>query len=192
MIAGNDFSGFYRDRAVMITGGVGFLGSNLAHRLVELGANVLLVDSLVPDYGGNLFNVAELQGRLRVNVADIRDENSMDYLVRGQELISTWLVRSVTSIVCAILHRSGDQLPSPAVAPRGLPQVQSFRQVVYASTRQIYGSPSITRGRDAPQAADRRERNQQDAGEWYHILYNNVHGVGRLPSVSRTLTARVS
>src|SRR5262249_8617134 len=48
---------FYRDRSVMITGGLGFIGSNLARRLVDLGADVLLVDSLIPDYGGNLFNI---------------------------------------------------------------------------------------------------------------------------------------
>ena len=48
------YAEFYRGRRVMITGGLGFIGSNLAHRLVELGADVLLVDSLIPDYGGNL------------------------------------------------------------------------------------------------------------------------------------------
>ena len=52
------YRSFYRGRRVMVTGGLGFIGSNLARQLVELGADVLLVDSLLPDYGGNRFNIA--------------------------------------------------------------------------------------------------------------------------------------
>ena len=63
---------FYRGRRVMITGGLGFIGSNLARQLVPLGADVLLVDSLIPDYGGNLFNICGLEDRLTVNIADGR------------------------------------------------------------------------------------------------------------------------
>ena len=77
----------YRGRRVLITGGLGFIGSNLAHRLVDLGADVLLVDSLIPEYGGNLFNIAGIRDRVRVNVADVRDEHSMRYLVQGQDYI---------------------------------------------------------------------------------------------------------
>src|SRR5947207_12072196 len=78
---------FYQGRRVMITGGLGFIGSNLAHRLVALGADVLLVDSLIPDYGGNLFNIAGIEDRVRVNVADVRQSSTMNYLVRDREVI---------------------------------------------------------------------------------------------------------
>ena len=71
----------YRGRRVLITGGLGFIGSNLAHRLVDLGAEVLLVDSLIPDYGGNLQNIAGLESRVRVNIADVRQASTMNYLV---------------------------------------------------------------------------------------------------------------
>lgn len=71
----------------MITGGLGFIGSNVARRLVDLGADVLLVDSLIPDYGGNLFNIAGIENRVRVNVADLRQANTMNYLVRDREVI---------------------------------------------------------------------------------------------------------
>ena len=64
----------YRGRRVMITGGLGFIGSNLARALLDAGADVLLVDSLIPDYGGNLFNVAGVESRLTINVADIRQQ----------------------------------------------------------------------------------------------------------------------
>src|SRR5687767_15292120 len=82
-----DYSGFYRDRRVMITGGLGFIGSNLAHQLVELGAKVLLVDSLIPEYGGNLFNIAGIEERVRVNVSDVRQESTRNYLGREHEVI---------------------------------------------------------------------------------------------------------
>ncbi|MDH4066659.1 MAG: GDP-mannose 4,6-dehydratase, partial [Acidobacteriota bacterium] len=78
---------FYRGRRVMITGGLGFIGSNLARRLVELGADVLIVDSLIPDYGGNLHNISGVEDRLRVNIADVRQQNTMNYLVQGREVI---------------------------------------------------------------------------------------------------------
>src|SRR5207244_8285851 len=71
----------------IITGGLGFIGSNLARELVELGARVTLVDSLVPEYGGNLFNIAGVEDRVQVNISDVRDEHSMRYLVQGQDLL---------------------------------------------------------------------------------------------------------
>src|SRR5262245_63853439 len=71
----------------MITGGLGFIGSNLARRLVELGADVLLVDSLIPDYGGNLFNIDGIADRLTVNIADVRQRSTMNYLVKNRDVI---------------------------------------------------------------------------------------------------------
>ena len=78
---------FYRGRRVLITGGLGFIGSNLAHALVDLDADVLLVDSLIPDYGGNLANIAGFGSRLRVNIADVRQASTMSYLVQGRDVI---------------------------------------------------------------------------------------------------------
>ena len=77
----------FKKKNVLITGGLGFLGSNLARRLVETEARVTLLDSLVPEYGGNLFNIAGIEDRLRVNISDVRDEHSMRYLVREQDYL---------------------------------------------------------------------------------------------------------
>ena len=96
-----DYRDFYRGRRVLVTGGLGFIGSNLARHLVDLGADVLLVDSLLPDYGGNLFNIAGIENRLRVNIADVRQSTTMNYLVRDREVISTSRDRSATSTACA-------------------------------------------------------------------------------------------
>src|SRR5881396_2990421 len=77
----------FRGSRVIITGGLGFIGSNLARRLVELDADVLLVDSLIPEYGGNLFNIDGIADHVRVNVADIRQQTTMNYLVRDRTVI---------------------------------------------------------------------------------------------------------
>ena len=77
----------YEGKRVMITGGMGFIGSNLARRLVGLGADVLIVDSLIPQFGGNPFNIAGIEQRVRVNIADIRTQPTMNYLVQGQDYI---------------------------------------------------------------------------------------------------------
>jgi UDP-glucose 4-epimerase len=72
---------------VLITGGLGFIGSNLAIRLVEAGAHVTLVDAMIPEYGGNLFNIAPITDRVTVNFGDICDRRAMDWLVRGQHYV---------------------------------------------------------------------------------------------------------
>src|SRR5262245_66219202 len=89
---------------VLVTGGLGFIGSNLARRLVELGARVTLVDSMIPDYGGNPFNVHDVRDRLTINIADVRDRSSMDHLVQGRDYMFhlTWQVSHT--------HRLRDQL----------------------------------------------------------------------------------
>src|SRR5687767_5479964 len=77
----------FEDARVLVTGGLGFIGSNLARRLVALKAKVTLVDSLIPDYGGNLFNVAGLESRLEINISDVRDTYSIQHLVRGKDFL---------------------------------------------------------------------------------------------------------
>lgn len=77
----------YQGKSVLITGGLGFIGSNLAIRMVEAGAHVTLLDAMLPLYGGNLFNIELIQDQVRMNFSDIRDRNSMEYLVRDQDYI---------------------------------------------------------------------------------------------------------
>jgi NAD(P)-dependent dehydrogenase (short-subunit alcohol dehydrogenase family) len=82
-----ELDGAFADRRVLITGALGFIGSNLARRLASIGARVLLVDSLIPEYGGNLFNIAGIETLVQVNVSDVRDAHSMRYLVQGQDYL---------------------------------------------------------------------------------------------------------
>lgn len=170
---------FYRGRRVMITGGLGFIGSNLAHALARLDADVLLVDSLIPDYGGNLFNISGLQDRVRVNVADVRQASTMNYLVRDREIIFN-LAGQVSHIdSMRDPHTDLDincrsQLTLLEACRRNNPSAK----VVYAGTRQIYGRPDRL-----PVSEDHLVRPtdvngiNKAAGEYYHLVYNNVFGV---------------
>src|SRR4030067_2976698 len=77
----------FRNKKVIITGGLGFIGSNLAYRLVDYGAKVLLVDSLIPEYGGNLFNIKDIENKVDINIADVRDSYGMRYLIQGKDYL---------------------------------------------------------------------------------------------------------
>lgn len=164
---------------VLITGGLGFIGSNLAHRLVELGAEVTLVDSLIPEYGGNLFNVHGIDDRVKINIADVRDEYSMNYLVQGHDYLFN--LAGQTSHMDSMLN------PYTDLEINGRAQLSILEacrkhnnriKLVYASTRQIYGKPQYLPVDERHQLSpvDVNGINKM-AGEWYHILYNNVHGI---------------
>ena len=87
MISYDELKQIYRGRKVLITGGAGFIGSNLARRLADFGADVTVVDSSIPDYGGNLFNLSGYENSVRLNIADVRDQYSMNYLIRDQDYL---------------------------------------------------------------------------------------------------------
>ena len=178
-VGASSYLAVYRGKRVLITGGLGFIGSNLAHRLVELGAEVLIVDSLIPDYGGNLFNVYGIQDRVRINIADVRDRSSMDYLVQGQDYLFN-LAGQVSH-----LDSMRDPFTDLEINCRSqLSILESCRhnnpnvKVVFASTRQIYGVPDYlpVDERHLVHPTDVNGINKM-AGEWYHIIYNNVYGV---------------
>jgi UDP-glucose 4-epimerase len=169
----------YQGCRVMITGGLGFIGSNLARRLVELGADVLLVDSVVPEYGGNVHNIAGVEDRLRVNVADIRAEWAMRHLVKGRDLIFNLAGQvshhdSMTDPRTDLEINCRAQLTMLEVCRQENPAVK----LVYASTRQIVGRPSYL------PIDEKHPRHPTDvnginkmAGEEYHILYNSVYAL---------------
>jgi UDP-glucose 4-epimerase len=170
---------FYRGRRVMVTGGLGFIGSNLARQLVALGADVLLVDSLIPDYGGHLFNIEGIEPQLRVNVADIRQQSTMNYLVRDREVIFN--LAGQVSHIDSMLDPYTDleincrsQLTLLEACRRNNPAAK----VVFAGTRQVYGKPDHLPV-DETHLVRPTDINgiNKVAGEYYHLVYNNVFGV---------------
>jgi UDP-glucose 4-epimerase len=174
-----DYREFYRGRTVMITGGLGFIGSNLARRLVELGADVLLVDSLIPDYGGNLFNVDGIADRVRINVADIRQQSTMNYLVQDRDVIFSLAgqvshIDSMRDPYTDLEINCRSQLTVLEACRNHNPRVK----VVFAGTRQVYGRPEslpVTE-HHLVRPTDVNGINKA-AGEYYHLVYNNVFGV---------------
>jgi UDP-glucose 4-epimerase len=173
------YEGAFLGKRVLITGGLGFIGSNLAIRLVELGAVVLLVDSLIPDYGGNLFNIQPVNDRVRVNIADVRDVSGMTHLVRGHDYLFNLAgqvshVDSMNDPYTDLEINCRAQLSILEACRYNNPDVK----VVYASTRQVYGAPEYlpVDEKHLLRPTDVNGINKM-AGEWYHILYNNVYGI---------------
>jgi UDP-glucose 4-epimerase len=174
-----DYREFYHRRRVLVTGGLGFIGSNLARHLVDLGADVLIVDALLPDSGGSLFNIAGIESRLHVNLGDVRQPSAMNYLVRDRDVIFN-LAGQVSHI---------DSMRDPyldlEVNCRGqLTLLEACRyhnphvKVVFAGTRQVYGRPDSLPV-DETHLVRPTDVNgiNKVAGEYYHLVYNNVFNV---------------
>ena len=173
------YDNFYHKRRILITGGAGFIGSNLAHRLVALGADVLIIDSLIPDYGGNLFNLNDIKNRVTINISDVRDENAMHYLVQDRDIIFN-LAGQVSH-----LDSMRDPYTDLEINCRSqLSLLEACRKynngvkVVFAGTRQVYGHVD-----QMPVTEDHLVRPvdvngiNKVAGEYYHLLYNDVFDI---------------
>jgi UDP-glucose 4-epimerase len=164
---------------VLITGGLGFIGSNLAHRLVDLGARVLIVDSLIPDYGGNLYNIEDIRDVVKINIADVRDTHTMRYLVQGQDFLFN-LAGQVSHI-----DSMTDPFTDLEINVRAqLSIVESCRyynsdiRIVHGATRQQYGRPLYLPVDEAHliQPTDVNGINKA-AGEMYFMVYTQVYGL---------------
>ena len=164
---------------MLITGGLGFIGSNLARRLADVGASVTILDSLIPDYGGNLFNLAGYEDAVRINVSDVRDEHSMRYLVQEQDYLfnlagQTSHIDSMDDPYTDLDINCRAQLSILEACRKENAKIK----IVFASTRQMYGKPDYL-----PVTEDHLLRPvdvngiNKMAGEWYHILYNNVFSI---------------
>jgi UDP-glucose 4-epimerase len=174
---------FYTGKRVLVTGGLGFIGSNLAIRLLEFGAHVVVVDSLIPETGGNTFNIEPVQDhrRLSVRTVDVRDVLAMERLVCEQAVIFNLAgqvshIDSMQDPFTDLEINCRSQLALLEACRRNAPEVK----VVFASTRQIYGRVPEEQlpvdERQPPNPVDVNGINKL-AGERYHVLYNNVYGI---------------
>jgi len=174
-----DLAPAFTGRRALITGGLGFIGSNLARELVELGANVVLVDSLVPEYGGLLYNVEDLQDRVTINISDVRDEFSLRVLVRGQDFIFN--LAGQTSHLDSMLDPYTDleiNCRSQLSILEACRHENPTAKIVFASTRQIYGRPQhLPVDETHPIVPVDVNGINKTAGEWFHLLYGDVYGL---------------
>jgi len=166
-------------KKILITGGLGFIGSSLARALVKQGARVTLVDSLIPQYGGNLFNIADIRDKVEVNICDVRDPNAMKYLVQGKDYLfnlagQTSHMDSMTDPQTDLDINASAQLSILEACRLNNPAIK----IVFASTRQLYGKPDYLPVDETHpiRPVDVNGINKL-AGEWYHLLYNNVYGI---------------
>jgi len=163
----------------LITGGLGFIGSNLAIKLVGLGAKVTIVDSMIPEYGGNLFNIEPVKDKVKINFSDIRDPYTLPYLVVNNDIIFN-LAGQVSHL---------DSMKDPLVdldinikaqvyLLEAIRKYNPSAKVLYTSTRQFYGKPQYlpVDEKHPLRPVDSNGINKL-AGEQYHILYNNVYGI---------------
>lgn len=177
----------FKDKDVLVTGGAGFIGSNLAIRLVAEGARVTVVDSMLPAYGGNLFNLEDIRNTIHINFSDMRDEHSLSYLVRDKDYIF--------NLAGQVSHQDSmsDPLMDMEINVRAqLVLLEACRRhnpnvvIVYSSTRQFYGRPQyLPVDEEHPLNPPDVNGINKLAGEQYHTLYSHVHG---LKTVSLRLT----
>jgi len=174
-----NLASFFKEKNISITGGLGFIGSTLAYKLVEFGAKVTIIDSLIPEYGGNVFNIHGTEGKVRVNISDVRDSSSMNYLVQGQDYVFNLAgtlshIDSMKDPFTDLEINCVAQLSILEACRKYNPKVK----IIFAGTRSQYGKP------DYLPVDEKHLMHPTDvnginniAGEWYHILYNNVYGI---------------
>jgi len=169
----------FRGSKVLITGGLGFIGSNLAHRLVNMGAQVLLVDSMLPLYGGNYFNIEDICDQVQVNLCDIRDRPAVDYLVRGQDYI--FHLAGQVSHVDSILDPFSDVDINIVGTLSILEALRKFNprgRIIFTGTRGQYGA-TVKQPVDelAPTNPKGTYAISNLAAEKIILMYNEVHNV---------------
>jgi nucleoside-diphosphate-sugar epimerase len=169
----------FKESNVLVTGGLGFIGSNLARKLIELGANVTIVDALLPDGGGNLFNIYGIEEKVNLNNSDIRDASIMNQLVKEKEYIFNLAAQS------SHISSMDDPFTDLDINCRGhLTVLEACRRhnseakIVYTGTRSQYGKILYTPV-DEKHPINPTDPNgvSKHAGEQYHLLYNNVYGI---------------
>lgn len=169
----------YRGKKVLITGGLGFIGSTLAHRLIPLEAKVTIVDSMIPHYGGNFFNVEGIRDQVNISITDIRDRFSMNFLVRDQDIIFN--MAGTLSHVDSMRDPITDLEVNCKAQLSLLESCRNFNpdvKILFAGTRNQYGRAQyLPVDENHPMIPIDVNGINNIAGEWYHILYNNVYGI---------------
>jgi UDP-glucose 4-epimerase len=178
-VSAADVAAEFEGKHVLVTGGLGFIGSNLARELVPAGADVLLVDSLAPNYGGNCFNIDGIEDRVQVRVADIREQEVLPELIRGRDVVfnlagQTSHLDSMRDPFTDLESNCHTQLALLEVCRAHNPEAT----VVFAGTRQVYGRPQYlpVDERHPVVPIDVNGINKA-AGEWYHLVYAQVYGM---------------
>ena len=167
------------NKNIIISGGLGFIGSNLAIKLVGIGANVTVIDNLIPEYGGNTWNIEPIKNNIDINIADVRDKKIMQRLIQGQDFFFN--LAGQTSHLDSMINPFVDLEINAKAQLSILEECRKFNpaiKIIFASTRQIYGRPQYLPV-DEKHPLDPVDVNgiNKLAGEMYHVLYNKVYNI---------------
>ena len=169
---------WFANKNILITGGLGFIGSAIARRLAGI-AKIVLVDSLIPEYGGNMANIRGIEDDVCVNISDVRDSHSMRYLIKDVDIVFN--MAGQTSHMDSMIRPEIDLEINAKAQLSILEAVRRYNphaQIVFASTRQLYGKPDYlpVDEKHPVRPVDVNGINKS-AGEWYHLLYHQVYGI---------------
>ncbi|HJY64986.1 MAG TPA: GDP-mannose 4,6-dehydratase [Ignavibacteria bacterium] len=134
----------FNNKQILITGGLGFIGSNLAIRLVQLGAKITLIDAMIPEYGGNIYNIESIKDKVTVNFADVRDVHIMNYIVRDKDYI--FHLASQVSHVKSLTDPYPDidiNIKGTAVLLEACKKNNTNAVIIRAGTRGQYGNAKL-------------------------------------------------
>jgi UDP-glucose 4-epimerase len=173
---------FFDGAKVLVTGGLGFIGSNLARRLVELGSQVLVVDSMTPNTGANLANLEDIKDKLEIQTVDLRDAEAVASLVPGHDFVFNLAgksshIDSMTDPMADLASNVHAHLVLLEACRRSIPNAR----IVFSSTRQIYGRPDYCPV-DEHHPVHPIDVNgiNKAAGEGYHSLFNRVYDLNTI------------
>lgn len=179
----------FEHKKVLITGGLGFIGSNLAIRLVRLGAIVEIYDALIPNMGGNMFNIEPIKKQARLTLGDLRDEEKIAKAVKTKDYIF--------NLAGTLSHIDSMENPFLDLDINCRSQLQLLEacrkynrkvKIVYAGTRNQYGKAKyLPVDEDHPLEPTDINGVNAIAGEKYHLMYSKVYGI-RVVSLRMTNT----
>lgn len=170
---------FFKNKRILITGGLGFIGSNLAIALVIRGAHVTILDALMPNFGGNLFNISPIKKEVKVIIGDMRDEKTVKKAVRDCQIIFN-LAGTLSHI---------DSMENPLLdldinCRAQLCLLEACRKfnrdvkIIFAGTRNQYGR-ALYLPVDEKHICEPTDINgiNSIAAEKYHLLYWRIYGI---------------
>ena len=172
-------SGFYQNKNVLITGGLGFIGSTLAIKLASLGARIVVADALIPEYGGNRFNIESVKSQVKVEICDTRDLDAVESLVRNQAVIFNLAgtlshVDSMSDPMTDLEINCRAQLSLLEAVRKNNPEAR----IVFAGTRNQYGRAKyLPVDENHPMEPTDINGINNIAAEKYHLMYTKVYGI---------------
>ena len=168
-----------KGKQILITGGLGFLGSNLAIKLAKKGAIVTILDSLVSELGGNEFNVSEIKDKITIVKDDLNNASTTNKLVKGKDI--------VFHLAGQVDHHRSMEKPFEDLDIRckaTLTLLEALRnhnktcKLIYSSTRSVYGSPKlIPVSEDAPTEPKGMYAATSLAAEKFIQIYGNAYSL---------------